>query len=346
MLPRKFIKATRFGTSLTPFLRRCRRSDVLSAWRGWRPLAADPHAPPGAPVSRDHVISENPETGVIFIAGGKWTTWREMAEDVVNRVTDKPCVTEEIKLLGGEGYSRNMPIRLTQKHSMSVEVAEHLSHTYGARAWDVCELSRPTGLTWPKFGVPLSPQYPYIEAEVVYACREYACTVEDVISRRTRLAFLNSEAAKEAVPRVAEIMAKELGWSPEVEAAQVTSALAYVSTYGGPVPDKAGASLRSATFRDIIDIFKAIDEDGSGFLDRTEVEHAAGKLGFPMSKEELDEAFDVMDKSGDGRVSLEEFEEWWNGGDDGGLREKMHNEFAFATSVKDLKELGGGAMLG
>ena len=159
---------------------------MLSAWRGWRPLAADPHAPPGAPVSRDHVISENPETGVIFIAGGKWTTWREMAEDVVNRVTDKPCVTEEIKLLGGEGYSRNMPIRLTQKHSMSVEVAEHLSHTYGARAWDVCELSRPTGLTWPKFGVPLSPQYPYIEAEVVYACREYACTVEDVISRRTR----------------------------------------------------------------------------------------------------------------------------------------------------------------
>ena len=120
---------------------RVRRSDVLSAWRGWRPLAADPHAPPGAPVSRDHVISENPETGVIFIAGGKWTTWREMAEDVVNRVTDKPCVTKEIKLLGGEGFSRNLPIKLTQKHSMSVEVAEHLAHTYGVRAWDVCEVS-------------------------------------------------------------------------------------------------------------------------------------------------------------------------------------------------------------
>lgn len=59
-----------------------RRSDVLSAWRGWRPLAMDPNAPPGAPVSRDHVISENPDTGVIFIAGGKWTTWREMAEEV------------------------------------------------------------------------------------------------------------------------------------------------------------------------------------------------------------------------------------------------------------------------
>ncbi|GMI22701.1 hypothetical protein TeGR_g3238, partial [Tetraparma gracilis] len=59
---------------------RVRRSDVTSAWRGWRPLAMDPHAEPGAPASRDHVISENPESGVIFIAGGKWTTWREMAE--------------------------------------------------------------------------------------------------------------------------------------------------------------------------------------------------------------------------------------------------------------------------
>jgi glycerol-3-phosphate dehydrogenase len=53
---------------LTPDMK-VRRSDVLSAWRGWRPLAVDPHAAPGAPASRDHVISENPGTGVIFIAG-------------------------------------------------------------------------------------------------------------------------------------------------------------------------------------------------------------------------------------------------------------------------------------
>lgn len=59
-----------------------RRSDVLSAWRGWRPLAADPHAPPGGQVSRDHVISKNPHSGVTFIAGGKWTTWREMVSSI------------------------------------------------------------------------------------------------------------------------------------------------------------------------------------------------------------------------------------------------------------------------
>lgn len=83
-----------------------RRSDVLSAWRGWRPLAVDPHAPAGAPPSRDHVISKNPETGVMFIAGGKWTTWREMAQDVTNRVVGDngpKCRTLELKLFGGDG---------------------------------------------------------------------------------------------------------------------------------------------------------------------------------------------------------------------------------------------------
>jgi len=94
---------------LTPDLS-FRRSDVLSAWRGWRPLAVDPHAAPGAPASRDHVISESPESGVIFIAGGKWTTWREMAEEVVDRVVGKTgprCRTLDIKLFGGEGCKCN-----------------------------------------------------------------------------------------------------------------------------------------------------------------------------------------------------------------------------------------------
>lgn len=129
---------------------RVRRSDVQSAWRGWRPLAVDPHAPPGAPASRDHVISENPETGILFIAGGKWTTWREMAEDVINRVTDRKCKTLDIKLLGGEGFTRNTHVKLTQKHGMGSTVAEHLAKTYGARAFDLCELSRPTGKSWPR----------------------------------------------------------------------------------------------------------------------------------------------------------------------------------------------------
>ena len=104
-----------------------RRSDVLSAWRGWRPLASDPHAPPGGQVSRDHVISTNPRTGTTFVAGGKWTTWREMAQDVLDKVLgdgSTRCNTLDIVLHGGEGYSKSLSIQLIQKYGLTPDVAE------------------------------------------------------------------------------------------------------------------------------------------------------------------------------------------------------------------------------
>lgn len=70
-----------------------------------------------------------------------------------------------------------------------------------------------TGKKWPLVGKRLTEQFPYIEAEVKYAIKEYACTVVDVLARRTRLAFLNVHVAKETIPKIAELMAKELGWS-------------------------------------------------------------------------------------------------------------------------------------
>ena len=145
-----------------------RRSDVLSAWRGWRPLASDPHAAPGAPISRDHVISTNPDSGITFIAGGKWTTYREMAEDVVDHIIDfkglqgsgnsqlRGCATHTKPLWGGEGYSANTHITLVQVFGVSEETARHLARTYGTRAFDVCKMSEPNiGLVWPRFGRPL-----------------------------------------------------------------------------------------------------------------------------------------------------------------------------------------------
>ena len=72
-----------------------------------------------------------------------------------------------------------------------------------------------TGKRWPVVGKRLHEDYPYIEAEVIYAVREYACTTIDILARRTRLAFVNVHAAEEALPRVIEIMAKELNWSKQ-----------------------------------------------------------------------------------------------------------------------------------
>merc|ERR1719353_1060523 len=107
---------------------RVRRADVLSAWQGWRPLYRDPNAPPDAPVSRHHAIGVDPATGVIFICGGKWSTYRAMAEELVDRVIqfkgDKlpkcgPSITKEIKLIGGDGWHNLLYIELVQAYGIS-----------------------------------------------------------------------------------------------------------------------------------------------------------------------------------------------------------------------------------
>jgi hypothetical protein len=141
------------------------------------------------------------------------------------------------------------------------------------------------------------------------------------------VSFLPSSAAISLIPRVGEIMQKELGWSNEVLEAQKTHAREYLGTYGGPVPDKAGSVLRTSNYRDLKDIFKALDSDRSGFLDEIEIGQAAKALGFPMTPEELDEAFRGMDTTGDGRVKLEEFETWWKDEAQSPLRLELQKDF-------------------
>ena len=226
------------------------RQDVLSAWRGWRPLAVDPHAAPGGQVSRDHVISYNQRTDVFFIAGGKWTTWREMANDIVDRVAAKlvsgeekipPCVTKTTVLWGGErGYSDNMTEQLHELYpDMDTDVAEHLVKTYGVHVWNLIHTATADKSAEPFYKKRLVPDYPYLEAEVPYACQEYACTIEDILSRRTRLAYLNRNEALRAVPKVADLIAHTLGWSKKAKKAQVEAARKYIETFGGPEPNPA-----------------------------------------------------------------------------------------------------------
>ena len=115
----------------------------------------------------------------------------------------------EIVLFGKETSDVNCRI-----HTMFlVQVAKHLSHTFGNKAPEVAKLASITGSRWPVVGKRLVEQFPYIEAEIQYAVKEYACTIVDILARRTRLAFLNAEAAADAIPKIADIMAKELKWS-------------------------------------------------------------------------------------------------------------------------------------
>ena len=94
-----------------------------------------------------------------------------------------------------------------------LKVAKHLARTYGNKAPEVAKLANITGSRWPVIGKRLLEQFPYIEAEVRYSVQEYACTIVDFLARRTRLAFLNAQAAADAIPKIADIMGKELSWS-------------------------------------------------------------------------------------------------------------------------------------
>ncbi|OCH86882.1 DAO-domain-containing protein [Obba rivulosa] len=218
-----------------------RRGDVLSAWSGLRPLVRNPNAASTEGLVRNHMIHVS-ESGLLTIAGGKWTTYRAMAEETVDKAIEvfrlRPkngCVTETLRLVGSDGWSRNMFIGLIQRYGLDTEVAKHLAENYGDRAWTVCSLAQPTGEAWPLHGIKLAPAYPFIEAEVRYAVRnEYAQTAVDVLARRTRLSFLNAQSALNALPRVVDIMAEELNWSRARSAAEIARATEFLASMGLP----------------------------------------------------------------------------------------------------------------
>jgi glycerol-3-phosphate dehydrogenase len=171
--------------------------DILSAFAGIRPLVRSGEGKDTASLSRDHVIHVD-QNGLLTIVGGKWTTYRSMAEDCVNHaimlgsLEERPCSTRHLKI---HGYHRN-----AQKFG---ELA-----VYGTDAVAIQALIR----AHPVLGERLHPELPYCAAEIVWATRaEMARTLEDALSRRTRALLLNARAAIEMAPRAAALMAGELG---------------------------------------------------------------------------------------------------------------------------------------
>lgn len=217
-----------------------RRGDVLAAWSGLRPLVKDPKAKNTESLVRNHLVDIS-ETGLVTCAGGKWTTYRQMAEECVDAAIahfhlqprpvlnapsvsgadhvddganlDGTCQTHNVRLVGAHGFSRTLFINIIQHFGVETEVAKHLTESYGDRAWTVAALCRPTEKRFPARGERISALYPFVDGEVRYAVRhEYAQTAVDVLARRMRLAFLNAQAALEALPKVIDIMGAELGW--------------------------------------------------------------------------------------------------------------------------------------
>ncbi|KAF2642363.1 glycerol-3-phosphate dehydrogenase mitochondrial precursor [Massarina eburnea CBS 473.64] len=236
-----------------------RRGDVLAAWSGIRPLVRDPKAGKTEGLVRNHLVTSS-ASGLLTCAGGKWTTYREMAEETVDEaikefglqtsaLADPPrvsgtwvedeapldgtCQTHRVRLIGAHGYSKTLFINLIQHFGIETEVATYLCTAYGDRAWTVASLSAPTEQRFPVRGKRISSLYPFIDGEVRYCVRhEYAQTATDIIARRMRLAFLNAHAALEALPVVIDLMSEELGWSKERKEREWRDSVQFLGSMG------------------------------------------------------------------------------------------------------------------
>jgi glycerol-3-phosphate dehydrogenase len=173
------------------------RNDVLSVFVGIRPLVSTRSAALAktSNLSRGHAIHFD-ANGLMSIVGGKWTTYRRMAEECVDQaitfgdLAESRCITEDLPI---HGYCNN--------HDGALRV-------YGADAEQIREIARER----PELNQPVHPRLPYTGAEVVWGARsEMARTVDDALSRRTRSLILDARAAIEAAPAVARLMAEELG---------------------------------------------------------------------------------------------------------------------------------------
>jgi glycerol-3-phosphate dehydrogenase len=199
-----------------------------------------------------------------------------MAEDTVDAAIKHfdlkagKCRTKNLKLIGAEGWRPTLHLPLIQMYGVETDVAKHLVESYGNRAWTVASLSAMTGERWPVRGIRISKMYPYIEGEITYAVRyEYGLTAVDVLARRTRyllfyprtyfrLAFLNAQAALEALPRVIDIMATELNWSRSRKKEEWMAAVEYLKTMG--LPEKLAMLSRAQVERGEVAKFENQEE--------------------------------------------------------------------------------------
>jgi glycerol-3-phosphate dehydrogenase len=173
------------------------RADVKSVFAGLRPLVDPGHCKSTSAISRDLYLVVS-ESGLVTITGGKWTTYRKMAEATINQalmvagLPDRECVTRHLRI---HAWLKN------------VDKRDPL-HVYGSDAVYLKKMMRAD----PELAKPLHPDLPYTRAEVVWAVREeMARTVEDTLSRRTRALLLDARASIEMATETARIMAAELG---------------------------------------------------------------------------------------------------------------------------------------
>ena len=247
------------------------RADVIAVYAGLRPLVeavgevngskAAKGAKPTTKVSREHVV-DVPVPGLASIAGGKFTTYRLMARDVVDAAAADfggsvpSSVTEQLPLLGADGLVgvRAGTGRLAEDYRVSRAAVEHLIDRYGTLAGEVLDLIRAD----PGLARPLADGHPYLRAEVAYAVtHENALHVDDVLMRRMRLFIESADSGTGVAAEVALIMGRLLGWSRRRRAAETRRYLELVAAEqttpaGGASAVGAGVAVPGVAVADAV----------------------------------------------------------------------------------------------
>lgn len=207
------------------------REAVRSAWSGIRPLVVpnDSLANNTQNIVREHMISVDKDHLLLSVTGGKWTTYRKIAQDAVDglrdtllrgRVSFQPCVTEELQVVGAHNLA-SVPAEAPR--DIPEDVHRHWRSNYGDRYGALLEMVRRS----PGLLKRLHPEEPIVEAEVIYATRHEHCErVQDFIARRTRLSFLDVGRSREIIPEVARVMAEAKQWGRSKKNEELADAFA------------------------------------------------------------------------------------------------------------------------
>ena len=210
-------------------------SDVLSRFAGLRALARpDDGGRHTKSISREHSVSEK-TPGLVTVVGGKWTTYRKVAQDAVDigaavaGLARRPCLTDALALHGAAGAAPR------------AESNADVEALYGGEAAALRELTRDR----PELSAQLHPDLPYTHAHAVWAARhEMARTVEDVLARRTRALLLDAAAAMDAGKTVARLLAAELGWDEDRERTELVEFRRIAAPY---LPSEPTSGARPAS---------------------------------------------------------------------------------------------------
>jgi glycerol-3-phosphate dehydrogenase len=190
--------------------------EIVGGFAGVRPLLRPHHAQETKKLIREHEVEVDNSSGLISILGGKWTTYRAMAEDTINVVQSRwggpsrPSTTPQHLLAGAEGYGPDYWMQLAREHPLDESTARHLALKFGTDAPAVLDIAKHR----PELFAPITEGALPIQAEVLYCIRqEMAVSIEDILSRRLGLQQYDWKLAIQAAPVVASHLASELGWS-------------------------------------------------------------------------------------------------------------------------------------